>query len=245
MKKILLLSFSALTSLSLFAQCTVSSSNGTNVSVPNGFLFGQSFTATCSGKLDYVEYISNENSSFNADTLKIYSGSTVSTTPIYVQPFASMNVTVGQPIRITLSGNVPITNGNQYTFEFYVDVNVLANFSDVYAGGTPFQDGVQITTADLDFNAHIIPASGIDDLEFASRFSLYPNPAGHSFSINAGTSAFEGKYELMSFDGQVIRTGNIDQQVSKISIDELPAGIYFLRILAENKSASFKIVHTN
>ena len=60
---------------------------------------GQSFTATCNGTIEYVEYFSNVNGTNTAGTLMIYSGSTVSNTPIHTQEYDAIPVTAGGPIR--------------------------------------------------------------------------------------------------------------------------------------------------
>jgi hypothetical protein len=148
-----------------------------------------------------------------------------------------------QPIRVTLSGLVPVVNGSQYTFEFYVDVNVLANFSDVYPGGIPFQDGQAVPTADLDFNAHIIPANGIYDPSFAAAFQLFPNPAPGHFQVNTGLEQFEGTLEILGSNGQLIRKQELTGPANTISVAELPAGMYFIRIISGEHSASFKITN--
>jgi hypothetical protein len=230
MKK-LLLSFILVTSAAFtaFSQCTVSWPTGTNVvNTPTGFLWGQSFQATCSGNINYVQYISNATGTSGGGTLNIYSGNTVTTTPIYTQAFSAIVITtVGNPIRIMVTGVVPVVSGNTYTFEFHCDnVNILGDFSAGYTNGQAFQDGVAIPAADITFDVDIISGSGINELS-STKMSIFPNPV-----VNVLTLETVDQIEsVMIYDinGSLVKT--INDNKSTVEVSELNEGMYFLTVM--------------
>lgn len=66
----------------------------------------------------------------------------------------------------------------QYTFEFTVDnVDVLADFSGGYPGGSPFQDGIEYDTVDLNFEVSL-ESSTLSQDAFSNnlKVTIFPNP---------------------------------------------------------------------
>ncbi len=235
MKK-LLFSFFLLTlgNITLFSQCSISYNNGSNVitNTPAGFLWGQGFVATCSGDLNYVEFISNSTGTVSAGTLNIYNGNSV-TSSIYNQAFPAITIAnAGDPIRITLTNSLPISVGNQYTFEFHVDnVDILADLTPIprYNGGDAFQDGTISTILDFIFNVNITNSTGIKE-NSTSNLNLYPNPVQHTLFID--TEDQITNISIHSIDGRSITTSNT--QDNSIDIAELSTGIY-IALVKTNK----------
>ena len=218
----------------------MSSSGGTNVNAGTGFLWGQSFTATCNGQLDSVEFIANANGTVSAGTLNLYNGSSV-TGSIYAQPFPAFPVTMGGPMRIVLTTPLPVTLGSQYTFEFFVDVNILANFSNVYPGGEPFQNGSAVPTADIDFNAYVSPPASIYEPVLAS-VQLYPNPATGVFNISLGDNTPHARVELYNVTGMLVMARDLNEKITALDARELPPGMYIAKVKSEEKAAMFKVI---
>lgn len=156
--------------------CTITHdpSNPTPISInSDGFLLGQSFEAECSGQLESVALISGGSGTITTGTLNIYNGETVTDTPIYTQQYTEFQISQsGDPIKIDLTGDLSITQGQQYTFEFKVtNVTTLFDFSGGYTNGISFQDGVVAGTRDLAFNVVIAESnSSVNDM--AHYYSL-------------------------------------------------------------------------
>jgi hypothetical protein len=223
MKKLLLIISLSISTIA-FSQCTVGHNVGTSIgNNTTGWLWGQSFTATCSGNLDYVEFISTGTGTVSAGTLTIYSGNGV-TTSIHTQAHPAIPVTVaGDPMRINIVGSVPIVNGSQYTFEFQVNnVATLADWNNGYAGGQSYQDGSP-ASVDFAFNASISVTSGVTEL-ISSNFSIYPNPAKDVLRINTNQSIEE--ITIYNVSGALVKT--IINSTSSINISDLNKGMYLL-----------------
>ncbi len=151
--------------------CTVAHTvSNFNISVDaNGYMWGQSFDAECSGQLESVAFISGGTGTISAGTLNIYVGETVTDTPIYTQ--AHPEIVVGQsgdPIQVDITGSVPVTEGERYTFEFRVtNVNTLIDFNATYPNGINFQNGSPTnggpggTPADFPFNVSITEEASV------------------------------------------------------------------------------------
>lgn len=155
-----ILSLTLLSYNTLHAQCTVAN---TPASFNNTFNDGgtydyvQSFTATCSGNMQYFELTSSEAATMPGATLSVYNGNVSSGTAIYTQAYPSITTTgAGQPITINISGTLPLVSGNQYSFRFFAN-NLDFRFdpNNQYSGGHAWQNGSPLTTTDFYFTIGI------------------------------------------------------------------------------------------
>jgi len=242
MKKILLMPLCALMACSgsLWSQCSVNVSATTTITAGSGFTWGQTFTATCTGVLDTIGFIPAVNDTCSGGTLNIYNGQSV-TGSIYSQSYTAMPVMMGVPMRIALTNPVPVTNGQQYTFEYFVDVNVFGEFSDIYAGGVPWQNGSSVPTAELAFRVHI--SSGVGFGEYSLEgVSVYPNPSSDVFNLDFGKNDFSGTVELFSMDGRLVLSEKANGQKHQVNMNNLAKGIYIIKVRSEDRIATFKVV---
>ena len=71
----------------------------------------------------------------------------------------------------------------------------------------------------------------------ANLFQVYPNPASNEITIHSGTSRQNESFTIQLLDalGKVVEEKNNCSFNSKLSINELPDGIYLLNIIRENK----------
>ncbi len=227
MKKILL-SFILLTASSIVAsaQCTETYAPATFLPATTNYLAGQSFTAPCSGLLNYVQVTANTVGVVPAGTLNVYAGNSTATVPIHTQSFASITVAnVGDPVQIIISGSVPITNASQYTFEFFMNLDVQANTT--YTGGNAFQSGTPTPPISVAFEADITVATGISETN-VSNTSIYPNPATNVLNITTDNQL--EKVSIFSVNGALVKTDN----QSIIDISNLNKGMYILTVQTDN-----------
>jgi N-acetylneuraminic acid mutarotase len=80
---------------------------------------------------------------------------------------------------------------------------------------------------------------GINDASVSS-VSIYPNPSNGIFQINS--SLQKGEVEIYSVKGEKVFSSLITNSSTTINLSTQPAGIYFVRVMAEGKSYSQKIV---
>lgn len=154
---VILFAFNLLPALVL-GQCIVGNAVAPNTESGNNTV-GQSFTATCSGTIEYVEFFCASSGTNTGGTLNIFSGSTVLGTPIHTQTYAPMTLTAGDAIRIYLDAPVNVMNGNQRTFEMQTSLDVAYSGSNPYPGGRFFYNGTNSTVyaqIDMKFNVSIL-----------------------------------------------------------------------------------------
>ncbi|SHH36569.1 T9SS-dependent choice-of-anchor J family protein [Winogradskyella jejuensis] len=121
------------------SECQIGYSKPTYLSA--GRLLGQSFTAECTGSLEYVQFNTPETGTVSSNTLNIFEGNGTSGNLIYTEVFPDINVTtINDDIRVYLVDELNVVEGHQYTFQFYVD-NLLTEYSgsstiNPYPGGS-------------------------------------------------------------------------------------------------------------
>ena len=223
MKRILL-SITLLTTLSFagFAQCTETYAPTTFLGAQTGYIAGQSFTAPCGGNLNYVQVAANTTGTVPAGTLNVYAGNGTSTTPIYTQSFAAITVAnVGDPVRINITGAVAITNASQYTFSFFMNLDVQAN--QTYTGGNSFQAGTSVAPISVIFEADITAPTSVEEVAVAQT-TISPNPATNVLNITTADKI--ETVSIYSVNGALVRT----DVKNSINISDLNKGMYLLTV---------------
>ncbi len=215
----------------IFSQCSIiNMPNGTAVFPQQPNLYGQGFIATCSGDLEYVQFIAQGPGTASAGTLNIYSGNTVTGTPIYSQSHPVITITqANDPIRVDITGSLSLIQNNQYTFEFSVDnTTLLGEFSQTYTDGSFFMNGMETPQFDFLFSVSIKgQPNSIDDLNGKPDVQLFPNPSNKSFQVVGLTVAT--KYTIYNTLGTEMQHGIILPN-EKTSIEQLSNGLYFLKL---------------
>lgn len=152
-----------------YSQCIVIHTTANPLSTNNisgPYVYGQSFTAVCSGDLEYFELTSTSTGTVTTETLNIYNGNTVSGIPIYTQIYPDITVaTIGDPIRFDITGAVPLVMNDQYTFVFSINiVDIEFENNGAYLGGHSWQNGDPLTNTNMLFSASILDPVGINDI---------------------------------------------------------------------------------
>lgn len=141
------------------SQCTIinspPSANTTNNSGTYDYV--QSFTATCSGDMNYFQLTSTEAGTLPGAILNVYNGNVSSGTAIYTQAYADIIVTVpGAPITIDITGTLPLVSGNQYSFRYTATtLNFNYTTGSSYTGGHAWQNGSALPSTDFVFEISI------------------------------------------------------------------------------------------
>ncbi len=179
-------------------------------------------------------------------------GNQVSTNPTY-----SFNVSLDrdlvanfalQTIEITASVD-PAEGGTATgggTYNYGDEVTITVETYEDWAFRNWTENGVVLTedktftftaTANRNFVAHLEYTEGVD--EFGNQTLIYPNPITDKLTIEAREAI--SKVEIYNAMGALIYSQNDCTEKVEISTTDLPAGIYFVKVIGE-KSLTKKVV---
>lgn len=150
-----------LTGINASAQCTISNTPATYNTTNNSgtYDYVQSFTATCSGNMNYFQLTGSQSGTLPGATLYVYDGNVPNGTAIYTQTYPNIPVAGdGSPITINITGALPLTSGNQYSFRFEATTqNFRFTTGGQYTGGHIWQNGSALPSTDFYFEISIGP----------------------------------------------------------------------------------------
>lgn len=75
-----------------------------------------------------------------------------------------------------------------------------------------------------------------------SKFSVYPNPVNNVINFSNDVNALIDTIDLTDLNGRVIKTVKVDSTQGQISVSDLSAGIYMMRISTDQGMAVKKII---
>lgn len=227
-----------LLSQNLSSQCNFNfeANDNTAEANPNEVtLYGQSFTAECSGLLEYVQFISSGAGTFTSGTIKVFNGSGTVGTPIYSKEYAEQTIVDGRrPIRVAITDPLEITKDSQYTFQLVLNdqMGIVFGTGNQYTGGSAFDGETEFGEFDFFFEVSIAEkALSVDDNEIPSKLTLSPNPSKDYIQISNLKESTT--YQIFNVLGKEITKGIITSN-EKINIGKFDIGLYFLKL--ENKS---------
>lgn len=144
----------------LHAQCTVANTPVSFMGTFNDggpFDYVQSFTASCSGNMQYFELTCTDTQTMPGSTLYVYDGNVANGAAIYTQSYPSITPSaIGDPITINITGTLTLVSGNQYSFRFFADdLDFRFTNADTYSGGNAWQNGSSLSTTDFYFEIGI------------------------------------------------------------------------------------------
>ena len=124
----------------------------------------------------------------------------------------------------------------------FESANVTLSYSigQVFHETTVLNEGVQ-----LPYN--IVEVVGIDDIDgIFLKISAYPNPTSDFLELRIETEDFDYNnvvYQISDSNGRLIKSGNILDFQTVVSMQNLSSGVYFLEVRTKNNTVkTFKIV---
>ena len=229
--KINLIIIASIIAQNIFSQCQIShDENYTDIFANQPNLWGQGFVAECSGDLEYIQFLSITTGTISAGTLRIYSGNDVNGVPIYTQSHPSISVNDAlTPVRINITNTLSLVENSQYTFEFTVDnVDLLADYSNGYSGGSAFENGNELPIIDFIFTVSILSTDlSVDDFN-TKYIKLFPNPSNDYIEISNIQNT--QNYYIINVLGQKLLKGVIHNNNNKIDIQNLKNGLHYLKL---------------
>jgi len=217
-----------------FAQCTLG-----NTLVFFSDIFGQttelgqSFSATCNGKLDKIRVLSNNSNS--SITVRIYSGSGNGGTLLGTLNNQSVTDYSGNHTNYSefdfSSENISLTNGSTYTF-MVNSADLIADFSNInfYVGGDMYSFGNPMLGVDLYFQVDIAAADNTDPV-FSSAV-----PTDNSSTVLENTNIAITFSEAIAFG-----TGNI----TIVDLDDASSTVVYNVNFASEVSISGSVLTIN
>jgi hypothetical protein len=98
------------------------------------------------------------------------------------------------------------------------------------------------------YQISVISGEDVSNIELSLK--VFPNPVSSilNLEVNSDILLSEGQYlEYQFFDinGRLLRSSNINESLTEISVSDFPPATYFLQVIHQNKSIkTFKIVKT-
>lgn len=237
-----LILFSLFTATAGFSQCTDQFLQGTSASFGSGYNWSDAFIASCSGRLEYVQFYSSNSATVSGGSLKVYNGAGVSTTPIYTQSYPAFAVTAGGPMRVDLTGDVNLVAGNQYTFSLYVNgsnIYYYPSFS-IYPGGGSWQNGTP--SYKHNFKVGIQGVLATENFDASDNVAVFPNPSNGHFDIALGEPKAIAVKVYDVFGKLVFSKAYPMQETCPVDLTGVSRGMYFLKMEDGAKTQTRKIV---
>lgn len=83
--------------------------------------------------------------------------------------------------------------------------------------------------------------SSVDDFNLSEDITVYPNPTSELITVKIDPILLGQTYSIIDQVGRQVLTGTLTSEISTIQINELPIGMYFLKI-GEQEKQTFKFV---
>lgn len=90
----------------------------------------------------------------------------------------------------------------------------------------------------------ISEVTGINNHSIKIELNAYPNPTTDFLILNVGNAELSNlNFQLYDLNGKIIESKKISSTTETINMESLPAAIYFLKVVSDNKEVkAFKII---
>ncbi len=112
-------------------------------------------------------------------------------------------------------------------------------FTGVFDTGSP--DTAPDVNQDLPFNINGTVTLGVNENDFASSVSVYPNPVKNTVSISNDSDAIISTIEVVDINGKTVKKITVNS-LNQINVSDLSSGTYLLNINSDNGTATKKII---
>jgi chitodextrinase len=186
----------------------------------------------------------------SSDSIIVVTENAAPTLTLIVDSIANTNDSV------VISANSTDADGTVKKIEFFID-NVLIATDTVAPYVTTWKatkgahsvkviatDNKGLTTTKIDSIVVTDKNVGLASINSAIQTEVYPNPAKTELSIVASENAM---FEITDISGKVVVTNTVlnANAIHKISVSELNAGVYIVRIFNNNYSKTERVVINN
>lgn len=130
-----------------------------------------------------------------------------------------------------LAGSIELAHGleeNTYTVNPYIP-------GTCYRVTTICENGEVSVTSDC-----ATEAVGIDNVDNATTFEVYPNPAHETVTVSSNMNAYQA--EVLNYLGQVIYTQSVSSDTFTLNVANYADGVYFIRLTSNDGIATQKLI---
>jgi hypothetical protein len=217
---------------------TLSATSANSQSAPNYLFANSSTTSALNARLNSRALLLQAN---EVVTVTFYArlGSATGTTPHTLKVFANTSTSLTGATQLGATINVNSATYTLQTRTFTAPATGIYYF--IFNDVTP----VVATTA-------AVTSLRIDTFGFtsvlgtneylASNITTYPNPAKNVINISNGLNAVIESIELTDLNGRVVKTQNINATEGQVSISDLSAGVYMMKVSTDQGVATKKVV---
>ncbi|MFC6876688.1 M43 family zinc metalloprotease [Flavobacterium myungsuense] len=138
------------------------------------------------------------------------------------------------------TGFGPTTIGDRLNSSFLYSVNVQTDGKFVVSGSFSSYNGIPINNFTR-LNPNITGATGryknsqyTEEVNYAKAISIYPNPVSDNFTISSPDISID-KVEIYNTIGQLVKVQKLIGSESVVSIENLSAGLYNIKIYNNGK----------
>lgn len=159
--------------------------------------------------------------------------------PFDTVPYASENYTFDFPLGKGTSFHLNAATGQISGLPHLVGSYLIGLDADQY------RNGEKISTTHVEFALHVIECASNTAEKSADAFPVQvsPNPAIDRIVLKIeNQQLINGNYRLKNLNGSEIYSGSFTSGVNEISRNNLPAGVYFLELTADNGAKVIKRV---
>lgn len=114
---------------------------------------------------------------------------------------------------------------------------IISNFAEIYFDANP----PIVTNTTENVLVSELPTVSTTKPDLLDKVSIIPNPNSGLFEIKGIT---EGSYTIINTAGKLIQDGQLSQDM-QIDISAMPAGVYFVSVILENKKLVKRLIMVN
>ena len=125
----------------------------------------------------------------------------------------------------------PVMDGSPYIYTSKIAKNSLWNLKRLSAMGIVSAIDLSVVQVEQsDLYKETLSSSVNESLNDIQRLTIYPNPALNTIQINANVDISGNQYDMYNSMGKIVKSGIITHHEIVIDIDELPTGLYVMKI---------------
>lgn len=98
------------------------------------------------------------------------------------------------------------------------------------------------TSGNVYFTKQLLSATNISESDNYSNIKVFPNPATSFIQLDIDGDISQSSVLILDIAGKVVLNQRIDSNHEVIDIDNLPSGLYFVKIQDKKQSKVFKII---
>ncbi len=196
---------------------------------------------------DYLWHNGSSNETFNATGPGTYyltvtnSDDCSYTDTIHIDEFTSPSITLGPDTAVIDGKSIELTPGTGYADYDWSTGATTSSITVTDSGSYHVTVTDDNGCTDSDTVMVRLKPNSIVYLNGVS-YTLYPNPATDFLNISTEGNIVNSRVELFNVEGKMVYSTIAKSNHIEINVSELPEGLYYLTLTADNNSLNFKVM---